>query len=179
MPTDLGEGPIPEWLQEVIEKEKSSKAKQDQKQQQQQQQQQQKAAAQKGMTMDQKVTALKTWAANTIKDTLRPRIGQFRGDVSASPRMASILDICYGIKNFKAELDKLSEHITFTATPPQSIPPGSSTLEILRAVALAALNYIDSALETITEKLPSLGADKITVVMLIVQVVNSFKAAIA
>lgn len=181
MPTDFGEGPIPKWVEEIITKEKAVKARQPQA----------AAAAapaasaapaaggKAAITMEQKCNALKAWITKTIKEVLQPRIGQFRGDVTASPRMSIILDICYSIKDFKAELDKLSANLTFVATPPQSIPPGSSKLEILRAVTLAALSYIDTALESITEKLPGFGADKIAFVTSIVQVINNLKKAIA
>lgn len=179
MPTDFGQGPIPQWVEEIISKERVVKERQS------------ATAPAAGAapaaakpagaaaaTLDQKCNALKAWIKKTLTETLKPRIGQFKGDVAASPRMAIILDICYGIKDFKTELDKLSSNLTFVATPPQSIPHGSSKLEILRAVTLAALSYIDSGFDTIIEKLPSFGADKIAFVTSIVQVVNKLKTEI-
>lgn len=179
MPTDFGEGPIPKWVEDIISKEKVVKSRQAQSQPAAAAAPTAAAGGKAAITMDQKCNALKAWITKTIKEVLRPRIGQFRGDVAASPRMAIILDICYSIKDFKTELDKLSGSLTFVATPPQSIPPGSSKLEILRAVTLAALSYIDTALESITEKLPGFGADKIAFVTSIVQVINNLKKAIA
>ena len=173
MPTDFGEGPIPKWVEDIIAKEKGSAP------QAQAQPSSAPAGGKAAATMDQKCVALKAWITKTIKEVLRPRIEQFRGDVAASPRMSLILDICYSIKDFKTELDKLSANLTFVATPPQSIPPGPPKLETLRAATLAAPRSLDPAPARTTEKLPGFGADKIVFVTTIVQVINNLKKAIA
>jgi len=185
-PTDLGEGPLPKWIQEKLQKQKlrenysnphlaavasaasASPAA--------------PAAApaqQVASTpaLEQKLWALRSWAQTTTKDFLRPSFAQYRTVIRSSVDMTEVLDVAYKFARLDEEFAKVKALAPFDTKAPGALSPEMPVLDQLRVYTLAAINYVDNGVRAILVALDKCNSQQIANVVQLIQVLNKIKTS--
>jgi len=186
IPTDLGEGPLPQWILDEVERQKrlgNFNAVQ-QSEQVQAAQDAAAAAAENAQStanapgIQQKLLALRTWAQTTTKELLRPSFAQFRVIVRGSMDMNEVLDVSYKLARLDEEFANVKSIAPFESKGPTNLSPDMPMIDQLRVLTLAAINYVDNGVRAVLTALDRCTPQQMANVVLLCKVLNSVKAAV-
>jgi len=172
-PTDLGEGPLPQWIVEMLERQKMREGYTT------------AAAAPTQQTnvpstpaVEQKLAALRTWAQTTTKESLRPTFASFRTVVRSTMDLKEMLDISYRFAYMDEEFAKIKAYAPFDTKGPGALSPDLPQLDQLRMYTLSAINYVDNGVRAIIAALDKCTSQQIATVVQLIQVLNKIKTAL-
>jgi len=184
IPTDLGDGPLPQWIIDEQERQRrlgNFKAVQSSSSlapnaQQQQQAEAQPAAQAPGL--EQKLAALRTWAQTTTKEILRPSFANYRAIVRGSMDMNELLDVSYKLAHLNEEFANVKGIAPFDTKGPTNVSSEMPLIDQLRVFTLAAINYVDNGVRAVTAALEKCTTQQMANVVLLCKVLNAVKAAL-
>jgi len=194
-PTDLGEGPLPQWIVEKLDRQRRREeysnpnllaGRSDAAAPGAAAPAQAPAAGatpaapavQSTPALEQKLWALRSWAQTTTKECFRPSFASFRTIVRSSVDLKEILDVAYRLAHLDEEFAKVKALAPFETKGPGNLSPDMPTLDQLRVYTLAAINYVDNGVRAILIALDKCTSQQITSVVQLIQVLNKVKAAL-
>jgi len=178
-PTDLGEGPLPKWIAEKLERQKLR----DNYQNPNAAASATAPATQPGQpvastpALEQKLWALRTWAQTTTKESLRPAFAQYRSVVRSSMDLKEVLDVAYKLARLDEEFAKVKTLAPFDSKGPGALSPEMPVIDQLRVYTLSAINYVDNGVRAILVALDRCNSQQIANVVQLIQVLNKIKTS--
>jgi len=189
-PTDLGEGPLPQWIADMMERQKMRENYQSNstaalmgKPQASAAPAGAAAAAPAGKPasgtpgLEQKLWALRSWAQQTNNELLRPSFASYRTVVRSSMDMSELLDVAYKLAGLDAEFAKVQALAPFQCKGPGTLSPETPLMDQLRVYTLSAINYVDAGVRAILSALDKCNSQQIANVVQLIQVLNKIKTS--
>lgn len=192
LPTDLGEGPLPDWVLQEQERRRRI---------QEIQSRQAGGTAGGGATgagagtaggnnnansnanntnngdeLERKVVALRTWAQTAFREALIPAFAARREEVRGAD-LHALLAFAYRIAHLNDDFARVRPLAPFSARAPAPLSPLTPVTEQLRAYTLAAINYVDAGVRAVVAVLETANTQQIAAVVQLVQVLNKVKTA--
>ena len=166
MPRDLGEGPVPAWVQKELDEQKARE------------QASVAAGSSQQAELGKKIQALKSWAVATCKDQIRARIAQLRNEIRLASDIMALLEISYRIKSLNSELERIRGLVPFETGQPLAMDANAPQIEVLRSLTMAAIGYIDNATRAIQNTINTPSFNELPKIVLLVQTINTVKTAV-
>jgi len=188
IPSDLGEGPLPQWILDEQERQRRLGNLQAVKGPVHPQQPAAPSAAsapdgsaQQAATspaIEQKLAALRTWAQTTTKEIIRPSFANFRTLVRTSGDLKELLDVAYKLARLNEEFATVSTIAPFVSKGPANLSPEMPQCDQLRVYTLAAINYVDSGVRAVLLALDKCSSQQMANVVLLCKVLNAIKTSL-